>query len=74
MESTDKRGGRDRSSRLNRTGERGVLREGEMGAGAVIVVGIGPEDLAKVCFAQVSLPFKSSAHIDDGARRGKGWS
>ena len=22
----------------------------------------------------LSLPFKPSAHIDDGARRGKGWS
>ena len=44
--------GHDRSSRLDRTAERGVLRESEMGAGAIVVVGVGPEDSAKMRLAQ----------------------
>jgi hypothetical protein len=41
-ESTKKQDGHDRSTRLDQTGERGILREGEMGAGVVVVVGIAP--------------------------------
>ena len=52
MKPTEERDGHDRSTRLDRTAERGVLRESEMGAGAIVVVGVGPEDLAKVRFAQ----------------------
>ena len=52
MEAAEERGGHDWSGRLNRAAKRGVLLESEMGADAVIVVGIGPEDLAKMFFAQ----------------------
>jgi hypothetical protein len=52
MESAEEGDGRDRSSRLDRTAERGILRESEMGAGAIIIVGVGPQDLAKMRFAQ----------------------
>ena len=52
MESTKEPDGHDRSSGLDRTTERGVPRESEMGTGAIVVVGVGSENLAKMCFAQ----------------------
>jgi hypothetical protein len=52
MESTKEWDGDDRSSRMNRAAERSVLRESEMGTGAIVVVSVGPEDPAKMRFAQ----------------------
>ena len=83
MEPAEERDGQDRSSGLNRTGERSVFCEGEMGAGAIVVVGVGPEDLAKMCFAQDHDMIQ--AFSPDGAdkpfdvsvlpgRAGRGWS
>jgi hypothetical protein len=52
MKPTEEWDGHDRSGRLDRTAERGVLRESEVGAGAIVVVGVGPEDPAKMRLAQ----------------------
>jgi hypothetical protein len=52
MESAKEWDGDDRSSRMDRTAERSVLRESEMGTGAIVVFGVGPEDPAKMRFAQ----------------------
>jgi hypothetical protein len=51
MKSADKRDGHERSSRLDRTAERGVLRESEMSTGTIVVVSVGPEDPAEMRFA-----------------------
>jgi hypothetical protein len=48
MKPTEEWDGHDRSSHLDRTAERGVLRESEMDAGAIVVVDVGPEDPAKM--------------------------
>jgi hypothetical protein len=52
MKSTEEWDGHDRSSGLDWTAERGVLGECEMRPGAIVVVGVGCEDLPKVHFAQ----------------------
>ena len=52
MESAKERDGDDRSSRMDRAAERSVCRKSEMGTGAIVVVGVSPEDLAKLRFAQ----------------------
>jgi hypothetical protein len=52
MKPTEEWDGHDRSSRLDRAAQRGVLRESEMGAGAIVVVGVGAEDPAQVRVAQ----------------------
>jgi hypothetical protein len=42
----------DRADRLDRAADRGVFRKSEVDTGAVVVVGVGTEDLAKMGFAQ----------------------
>jgi hypothetical protein len=48
MESTAKGDGRERSSHLHGTAKRGVLSERKMGAGAIVIVGVGSEDPAQM--------------------------
>src|SRR5260370_1369097 len=52
MESTEKGDGRERSSQLHGTAKRGVLSERKMGAGAIVIVGVGSEDPAQMGLAQ----------------------
>lgn len=52
MKSTEERDGHDRSGRLDGADDRGVLGESEMRTGAIVVVGVGCENLAKMCFAR----------------------
>jgi hypothetical protein len=52
MESAKTRDSDDRSNRLHRTAERGVFVESEMGTNTIVIVGIVPEDLAEMGFAQ----------------------
>jgi hypothetical protein len=44
--------GHDRTGRLDRTAERGIFRESEMGASAIVGIGVAHEDPAKVRLAQ----------------------
>src|SRR6266851_557759 len=52
MESTEKGDGCERSSHLHGTAKRGVLSERKMGAGAIVIVGVGSEDPAQMGLAQ----------------------
>ena len=52
MESTAKGDGCERSSHLHGTAKRGVLSERKMGAGAIVIVGVGSEDPAQMGLAQ----------------------
>ena len=47
MESAEKRDGHTDPVHLHRAADRGIFRESEMGTGAIVVVGVGFEDLAK---------------------------
>jgi hypothetical protein len=52
MESTEKWDGRERSRHLHGTAKRGVLPERKMGAGAIVIIGVGSEDPAEMGLAQ----------------------
>jgi len=52
MESTEKGDGRERSSHLHGTAKRAVLSERKMGAGAIVIVGVGSGDPAQMGLAQ----------------------
>jgi hypothetical protein len=51
MKAAEERNGHDRSDRLHRTAEWGVLVESQMCAKAIVIVGIGAEDPAQVDLA-----------------------
>jgi hypothetical protein len=42
----------DRAGPLDRAADRGIFRKSEVDTGGVVVVGVGPEDLAKMGFAE----------------------
>jgi hypothetical protein len=52
VKAAEERDDHDRSSRMHRLANRGVFRKSKMGTGAVVVVGVGPENLAKMGLAQ----------------------
>ena len=52
VEAAEERDRDDRADRLDRAVDRGVFRKSEVDTGAVVVVGVGTEDLAKMGFAQ----------------------
>ena len=52
MQAAEERDGHDLSNRVDGTAERGVLPESKMSTGAIVIIGVGAEDPAKMRFAQ----------------------
>ena len=52
MEASDHRFGNDPAKPVNREASRGVLPEGKVRAGPVVVAGIGRHDPMKMCLAK----------------------
>jgi hypothetical protein len=52
VKAAEERGSQDGSSRLRGATDRGVLLERQMGTGAIVIVSVGPEGLAKMRLAQ----------------------
>ena len=83
MQAAEERDGHDLSNRVDGTAERGVLPESKMSTGAIVIIGVGAEDPAKMRFAQDHDVIQSFSA--DGAdepfdvsvlpgRAGRGWS